>query len=124
MWLRAVQEVAPQQYMSAEEQRNVDLEALLRQHYRRTPFRCSVGVSADGQRLAAVGIKLHGDSVHRRGRWTRCAVAASCENLVDVDMLPELAMKLRGLYQEFAGRRHHRVNFFHPRRRTRSMKGK
>jgi hypothetical protein len=93
------------------------LEALMLKYYRMTPFACSVAISADGLRYAAVGVKLHGDSRHRgNGRWTRTAIAASCpvsEGLVG------LVPRLRKLYAEFANERHPNVNTF-KRRRTRT----
>jgi hypothetical protein len=96
------------------------LEALLSKHYRLSPFTCSVGVSADGNRLAAVGIKLHGNSRHRKGRWTRCAIAASCHMAEGVE---GLVPRLRKLYADFAANRHRNVNHFRPRRRHRALGG-
>lgn len=115
-----MQEVQSQEYVQAPDL-NEQLEALLAKHYRVSPFTCSVGLSADGLRYAAVGIKLHGDSHHRKGRWTRCAIAASCPVEEGIE---GLVPKLRALYRDFAANRHHRVNFFYPKRRQRSMAGK
>lgn len=99
-----------------------DLEALLKHYYSLSPFTCSVGLSGDGKRLAAVGVKLHGNSRHRKGRWTRAAIAASCPVEQGV---AGLVPKLRALYRDFATGRHLHVNTFYPRRRgTRSMRGK
>jgi len=117
-----MQEIDPRQYMSADEIRNDELDALLNKHYPLTPFTCSVGMSVDGERYAAVGIKLHGDSRNRKGRWTRCAIAASGPVS---EGLEGLVPKMRALYRDFAMGYHKNVNHFIPRRRhTRSMRGK
>jgi hypothetical protein len=96
------------------------LEALLLKHYRISPFTCSVAISADGLRYAAVGIKLHGDSTHRKGRWTRTAIAASCPVSEGIE---GLVPKLRALYRDFANQPHRNVNVFRPRRRRTAALG-
>jgi hypothetical protein len=97
------------------------LEALLLKHYRLSPFTCSVAISGDGQRYAAIGIKLHGDSRHRgNGRWTRTAIAASCPVSEGIE---GLVPKLRALYRDFANQPHRNVNVFRPRRRRTAALG-
>lgn len=116
-----MQEVQSQEYVQAPDL-DEQLEALLAKHYRVSPFTCSVGLSADGLRYAAVGIKLHGDSTHRKGRWTRCTIAASCPVEQGV---AGLVAPMRKLYAEYATLPHRDLNTFRPRRRhTRSMRGK
>ena len=117
-----MQELEPQEYVPAPDL-NEQLDALINKgRYYLTPFRCAVGLSADGTRYCAVGLKLFGKSKNRKGRWTRCAVAASC--LVE-EGLEALVPKMRKLYAEYCANRHLNVNYFRPRRRnTRSMRGK
>lgn len=114
-------EVAAQEYVQ-EPDLNEQLDSLINKgRYYLTPFTCAVGVSADGKRYAAVGMKLFGKSKNRKGRWTRCTVAASCP----IEQgLEGLVPKMRKLYAEYAAQRHPRLNFFYPKRRTRSMAGK
>jgi len=122
MPLRPVSEVESQQYVQ-EPDLNEQLDSLINKgRYYLTPFRCAVGLSADGLRYAAVGLKLFGKSKNRKGRWTRCAVAASCP--VE-EGLEGLVPKMRALYADYAANRHKNVNYFIPKRRhTRSMRGK
>jgi hypothetical protein len=116
-----MQEVAPQEYTHVPDL-NEQLDALLnRGRYYLTPFTCGVGVSADGERYAAVGIKLFGKSKNRKGRWTRVSVAASCPVS---EGLEGLVPKMRKLYAEYAAQPHKNINFFHRKRPTRSMAGK
>ena len=116
-----MQEVHPQEYVQAPDL-NEQLDALINKgRYYLTPFRCAVGLSADGERYCAVGLKLFGKSKNRKGRWTRCAVAASCR--VE-EGLEALVPKMCKLYAEYCANRHPKINFFYPKRRTRSMKGK
>jgi hypothetical protein len=116
-----MQEVEPQEYTHAPDL-NEQLEALLNSgRYYLTPFTCGVGVSADGERYAAVGIKLFGKSKNRKGKWTRCTVAASCPVS---EGLEGLVPRMRRTYAEYASQRHVGLNFFYPKRRTRSMAGK
>jgi hypothetical protein len=112
-----VQTVEMQEYTATQDEQDVEtLERLLNKHYPRTPFRVGVGISVDGLRYAGVGIKLFGDSPHRKGRWTRCTIAAS----VPVEQgLPALAAEMRKLYAEYANQPHPGLNTF-KRRRTRT----
>ena len=101
---------------------NEQLEALLNKgRYYLTPFTCGVGLSADGERYAAVGIKLFGKSKNRKGRWTRCTIAASCPVS---EGLEGLVPRMRKLYAEYASQPHYGINIFRAKRRTRSMAGK
>jgi hypothetical protein len=115
-------ESAAQEYVHAPDL-NEQLDALLNKgHYYLTPFTCGVGISSDGERYAAVGIKLFGKSKNRKGRWTRCTVAASCPIS---EGLEGLVPKMRKLYSDYCANRHKNINYFIPKRRnTRSMAGK
>lgn len=114
--------VDPRSYARAEDdRRNEALEMMLNVYYPLSPFTCSVGISGDGERYAAVGIKLFGDSTTRKGKWTRCAIAASGPVS---EGLEGLVPKMRKLYQDYARNKHPGVNFFYRKRHTRSMAGK
>lgn len=111
-----MQEIQDREYVE-EPDLNSELEALLNTgNYFLSPFTCGVGLSADGERYAAVGIKLHGNSRHRKGGWTRTAIAASCPVS---EGLEGLVPKIRALYADFANGYHPNVNTF-KRRRTRT----
>lgn len=117
-----MQEIQPQEYVQTPDL-NEQLDTLINKgRYYLTPFTCGVGLSADGERYAAVGIKLFGKSKNRKGRWTRVSVAASCPVS---EGLEGLVPRMRKVYAEYAAQRHKNLNWFIPkRRRTRSMKGK
>jgi hypothetical protein len=110
-----MEEIQSQEYVH-EPELNEQLDALMNKgNYYLTPFTCGVGLSADGLRYAAVGIKLHGNSRYRKGAWTRTAIAAS----VPVEQgLEALVPKLRKLYANYANQPHRNVNTFRKRRKN------
>lgn len=110
-----MQEIHPQEYVQAPDL-NEQLDALINKgHYYLSPFTCGVGLSADGERYAAVGIKLFGKSKNRKGKWTRVTIAASCPVS---EGLEGLVPRMRKLYADYCAQPHKNINFFHKKRPT------